>query len=374
MNFRRGNMSNSAEYRIDLNSPNDLEQTETIGEEILHQIETTTHQHSHSPPPPPPTTNPSGEQTTGVVERPTRVGMTDDHLHQIIQFCKDNLTSTFPFALILILKGFYDHSAGIFMVIFFSASIYHGNTVLVHQSSLKSNRDKLVVLRVMIILLISLIVFLYLFRDDQFYKCLIFSRPNYSQWDLWTLIWVLYSTFCLVKMFVMILKGLLILYPLSLDKGKYSLKCRQRGSMFAFIEYTSQYYISLLTIRPWIEFLLNQNEKSFYFSTFLFLLYLLFKVFNLYKSTKFFYKSIKESFETLPFPSVSNVDLRENLCPICQSEYQHPILLTCKHVFCEECVLSWIDRNASCPLCRHKLPIGQTNYRDGFTSGFLIWY
>lgn len=80
------------------------------------------------------------------------------------------------------------------------------------------------------------------------------------------------------RMFVMIIKGLLILYPLSLDKGKYSLKCRQRGSMFAFIEYSSQYYISLLTIRPWIEFLLNQNERSFYFSTFLFFLYLLFKV------------------------------------------------------------------------------------------------
>ena len=136
----------------------------------------------------------------------------------------------------------------------------------------------------MIILLISLIVFLYLFRDEQFYRCLIFSRPNYSHWDLWTLLWVLYSTFCLVKfvrfissrtpvnlssimfrMAVMILKGLLILYPLSTDKSKYSLRCRQRGSYFALIEYSSQYYISLLAIRPWIEFLLDQNDKSFLF-------------------------------------------------------------------------------------------------------------
>ena len=47
-------------------------------------------------------------------ERTARAGMNDDHLHQIIQFCKDNFTSTFPFALILILKGFYEHSAGQF--------------------------------------------------------------------------------------------------------------------------------------------------------------------------------------------------------------------------------------------------------------------
>ena len=50
-------------------SPNDLEQTETTGEELLHPI---------------------------------------------IQFCKDNVTSTFPFAFILIFKGFDEHSAGQF--------------------------------------------------------------------------------------------------------------------------------------------------------------------------------------------------------------------------------------------------------------------
>ena len=112
MNFRRQNMSN-AEYRIDFNSSsNDLEQTETFAEEILHQLETSTHS--------PPSTSTSTTTTTTTtqnlqgtpIDRPTRVGMNDDHLHQIIQFCKDNLTSTFPFALILILKGFYEHSAG----------------------------------------------------------------------------------------------------------------------------------------------------------------------------------------------------------------------------------------------------------------------
>ena len=117
MNSRRQLMSNS-EYRIDLNpsSSNDLEQTETLGEEILHQIES-----SH--PPPPPTTTAAAAAAAGagvaagLAERTARAGMNDDHLHQIIQFCKDNLTSTFPFALILILKGFYEHSAGQFTVV-----------------------------------------------------------------------------------------------------------------------------------------------------------------------------------------------------------------------------------------------------------------
>ena len=105
-------MSNS-EYRIDLtSSPNDLEQTETLAEEVRHQIEST-----H--PPPPPTTAAAAEAgvAAGLAERTARAGMNDDHLYQIIQFCKDNLTSTFSFALILIFKGFYEHSAGQFTLV-----------------------------------------------------------------------------------------------------------------------------------------------------------------------------------------------------------------------------------------------------------------
>jgi len=260
------------------------------------------------------------------------------------------------------------------MVIFFSASIYHANTVLVHQAALKSSRHLWPVIRVIIILSLSLILFLYLFRQDKFYLCLIFSRPNYIKWDLWTLLWVLYSTFCIVKMMVMLLKSFLIVFPLSSDKGKLCLTYRKRGSYFSLIEHLSQFYISLLTIRPWIHFIMDNNQGYILFSSFLLFFYSIVKLFNLYKSVLQLRRSVNEAFQTLPFPSVSTNELRENMCPICQSEYQDPIILTCKHVFCEECVSSWLDRNASCPLCRCKLPIGQANFRDGFTSGYLIWY
>ena len=196
----------------------------------------------------------------------------------------------------------------------------------------------------------------------------------------------------LKRMLVMIIKALLIVIPLSNEKGKFCLTYRKRGSYFSLLEHLSQFYISLLTIRPWMEFLLANYHQNLVFSSFLILFYSLVKLFNLYQTIRLFRRSILEAFQTLPFPSASTNDLRDNLCPICQSEYQDPIVLTCKvgpsrfyerilfvyvlfqHVFCEECVSSWLDRNASCPLCRCKLPIGQANFRDGFTSGFLIWY
>ncbi|CAF1220080.1 unnamed protein product [Adineta steineri] len=352
MNTRRLNNSmTNTEYRIDLNPQNNIEDIETIGEEIVNQTQQ-------------PTTRPT----------PVTNEINNDHLHQLITILKENLTSTFPFALILILKAFYEHSAGIFMVIFFSASIYHANTVLVQQAALKSSRNLWPVIRVITILSLSLILFLYLFRQEKFYLCLIFARPNYAKWDLWTLLWILYSTFCIVKMIVMILKSLLILYPIKTDKSKYCLTYRKRGSYFSLIEHLSQFYISVLTIRPWVHFIMEKNQENYLFATFLLIFYAIVKLYNIYKTLVQLRGSLKEAFQTLPFPSASINELRENMCPICQSEYQDPIILTCKHVFCEECVSSWLDRNASCPLCRCKLPIGQANFRDGFTSGYLIWY
>ena len=38
--------------------------------------------------------------------------ITNEQIQQIIQILKNNSTTAFPFAFILILKSFYDHSAG----------------------------------------------------------------------------------------------------------------------------------------------------------------------------------------------------------------------------------------------------------------------
>jgi hypothetical protein len=134
-------------------------------------------------------------------------------------------------------------------------------------------------------------------------------------------------------MMVMIIKGLLIVIPLSNDKSKFCLTYRKRGSYFSLIEHLSQFYISLLTIRPWIHFLMDNNQEYFFFSSFLIVFYSLIKLYNIYKSIVQLNRSIHEAFQTLPFPSASTNDLRENMCPICQSEYQDPIILTCKVIF-----------------------------------------
>ena len=59
-------------------------------------------------------------------------------------------------------------------------------------------------------------------------------------------------------------------------------------------------------------------------------------------------------------------------CPICFDAMQHPVILPCKHMFCESCISEWLERERSCPCCRNKLEDGGevnvlTISRDGRT-------
>jgi len=39
-------------------------------------------------------------------------------------------------------------------------------------------------------------------------------------------------------------------------------------------------------------------------------------------------------------------------CPICQDAACVPVLLDCSHVFCCDCLEEWLEREATCPMCR----------------------
>lgn len=49
----------------------------------------------------------------------------------------------------------------------------------------------------------------------------------------------------------------------------------------------------------------------------------------------------------------------EDSCPVCQEDYgvnESLIRLPCRHMFHEECVLKWLEKHNTCPMCRHELP------------------
>lgn len=50
---------------------------------------------------------------------------------------------------------------------------------------------------------------------------------------------------------------------------------------------------------------------------------------------------------------VVRIDERE--CPICYESASVPFMTACNHVFCEECMLTWLRTSNSCPCCRRRV-------------------
>lgn len=69
------------------------------------------------------------------------------------------------------------------------------------------------------------------------------------------------------------------------------------------------------------------------------------------------------------YATVEEVAAAGDLCAICQEKMHAPILLSCKHIFCEDCASEWFERERTCPLCRAVVkPAELRSFGDGSTS------
>lgn len=60
-------------------------------------------------------------------------------------------------------------------------------------------------------------------------------------------------------------------------------------------------------------------------------------------------------------------DILKEDCPICRCELEKPIMSPCcNHIFCGNCIFSWVQQNMTCPLCRSELKMNELIYvNDG---------
>ncbi|CAH1992467.1 unnamed protein product [Acanthoscelides obtectus] len=52
-------------------------------------------------------------------------------------------------------------------------------------------------------------------------------------------------------------------------------------------------------------------------------------------------------------------------CPVCLKDHvkdETPKRMPCKHLFHNECIMPWLAKTNSCPLCRYELPTDDEDY------------
>ena len=158
---------------------------------------------------------------------------------------------------------------------------------------------------------------------------------------------------------------------------------RRRASLLSMIEYASLMVRSLVPVSVWLAYF--QRELPKVLASIITGLYLLTKSRGLVRSGSDFVKAVS-AWLSLGSRSSANGEIatREDLmeagdvCAICQEKCVDAIKLRCSHIFCDDCIGEWFDRQPSrgasglsktCPTCRAVVQSGvQRSYGNGASS------
>ncbi|XP_033099553.1 RING finger and transmembrane domain-containing protein 2-like [Anneissia japonica] len=277
------------------------------------------------------------------------------------------LDRTILFILLLAVKILIDHRLGLFVVIGLVGTFFHHNGNLKQQVILKAKRKIFSLIIMLVFLLFNIFFVYYIFSDQHLYRSLIFCQPVYETMDFWMLLWIVGITDFMIKYMTIAVKGIVTILP------RRCLSFKRRGKIYLLIEQFSQMYRTLTPMPIWIQYLSNDPETHWSINYGLVLLYVIFKAGSLIDKLK----EVRAATKGICFDVQYGVHLSKGeppvngqACPICQDDYTDPIQLQCKHIFCDECVSLWFDRERTCPMCRAKVADDPT-WRDGNTSLYV---
>ncbi|XP_008009422.1 E3 ubiquitin-protein ligase RNFT1 isoform X2 [Chlorocebus sabaeus] len=266
-----------------------------------------------------------------------------------------------------------DH--GISLGIGLLTTFMYANKSIVNQVFLRERSSKIQCAWLLVFLAGSSVLLYYTFHSQSLYYSLIFLNPTLDHLSFWEVLWIVGITDFILKFFFMGLKCLILLVP------SFIMPFKSKGYWYMLLEELCQYYRTFVPIPVWFRYLISYGEFAnvtrWSLGILLALLYLILKLLEFFGHLRTF-RQVLRIFFTQPSYGVaaskrqcSDVD---DICSICQAEFQKPVLLICQHVFCEECITLWFNREKTCPLCRTVISDHINKWKDGATSSHLQIY
>ncbi|XP_005986872.1 E3 ubiquitin-protein ligase RNFT1 isoform X2 [Latimeria chalumnae] len=285
------------------------------------------------------------------------------------------LQKSLPYILVLCAKLIIQHALGIAVGVGLLMTYVYANKAISNQVFLRERRSKLHCAWLLVFLTASSFVLYYTFYSQTLYCSLIFINPNVDSLEFWNVLWIVGITDFILKFLFMGFKCLILLVP------SFLMAYKLRGQWYMIIEELCQYYRSLVPIPVWFRYLVGYTEfdnlLGWTFGILLALTYLILKLLTLFGQ----WRSLKKVLRIFCSQQHYGITASKrqcleagDICPICQAEFRDPILLVCQHVFCEECISLWFNREKTCPLCRTVITEQVNKWKDGATSPHLQIY
>ncbi|XP_064209705.1 RING finger and transmembrane domain-containing protein 2 [Anguilla rostrata] len=282
------------------------------------------------------------------------------------------LQKGFPFILILLAKVCFQHKLGIAVCIGMTSTFAFANSTLKHQVSLREKRSVFSALWILVFLSGNTAYIYYTFSTEELHNSLIFAKPNINTFDFFDLIWAVGITDFVLKYFTIALKCFVLFLP------KILLAFKSRGKLYLLIEELSQLFRALVPIQLWYRYIVGEDPSgSYLLGAMLIIIYSLCKSFDICGRVAAIRKAVGILCSSQSYGvRASNQQCTEagDVCAICQAEFREPVALMCQHVFCEECLCLWFDRERTCPLCRSTVVETLRCWKDGTTSAHFQIY
>ncbi|KAK6786644.1 hypothetical protein RDI58_015169 [Solanum bulbocastanum] len=272
-----------------------------------------------------------------------------------------------PFSLLLLVVFIRQHLQGFFVVIWITAFMFRSNDILRKQTALKGERKITVLLGYFLVFMLHISGIYWWNRKDDIFYPLLMVPPKVIP-PFWHAIFIILVNDTMVRQAAMTLKLVLLM----VYKNGRGHNFRRQGQLLTLVEYMLLLYRALLPTPVWYRFFLNKDYGSL-FSSLITGLYLTFKLTSIVEKVRSFLTALKAlSIKEIHYGSHATpeqVNAAGDLCAICQEKMNTPILLCCKHIFCEDCVSEWFERERTCPLCRALVrPADLRSFGDGSTS------
>ncbi|KAI8557276.1 hypothetical protein RHMOL_Rhmol05G0323300 [Rhododendron molle] len=259
-----------------------------------------------------------------------------------------------PFSLLLLVVFIRQHLQGFFVTIWIAAVMFKSNEILRKQTALKGERKIYVLIGISFVFLNHVIGLYWWYRNDDLLYPLIMLPPKAIP-PFWHAIFIIMVNVFLLVMYrlviilvgfvldtlvrqaAMILKCILLMY----FKNSRGRNYRKQGQLLTLVEYLLLLYRALLPAPVWYRFFLNKEYGSL-FSSLMTGLYLTFKLTSVVEKVQSFFAALKalsrREIHYGAYATSEQVSAAGDLCAICQEKMHAPILLRCKHIFCEDCV------------------------------------
>ncbi|KNA21472.1 hypothetical protein SOVF_042850 [Spinacia oleracea] len=275
-----------------------------------------------------------------------------------------------PFSLLLLVVFIRQHLQGFFVTIWIAVFMFKSNDILRKQTALKGERKVPILVGICILFTLHVGGVYWWYRNDDLLYPLIMLPPKEIP-PFWHAVFIIMVNDTLVRQAAMVSKCILLMYY----KNSRGRNYRRQGQMLTLVEYLLLLYRALLPTPVWYRFFLNKEYGSL-FSSLMTGLYLTFKLTSVVEKVQSFFSSVKalsrKEIHYGAYATSEQVTAAGDMCAICQEKMHAPILLRCKHIFCEDCVSEWFERERTCPLCRALVkPADLKSFGDGSTSLFF---